>query len=209
MSDFLTLVISAFKKDSDAVVAVSQLAAKAIRKAYTSKEGSTVMVQVMLDHMTRNYRDALPTFFRKAGINVTIEPGKPAIVGGVLDKTKQAKVFAWLDTSPLVMDTEDVIRKKKAVKAPEGTIAEQGTRAIEAFIKRLSNDKNNPLAADVAAFVQRKLDKPAKVETVREAMTLVDEEGGVYELDEYELKFMIGWLVERQLQQETLSAKAA
>lgn len=144
MASFLDMVVSAFAADAANVQRVSELAKKAVRKAYTSKEGGLVLVQVMLDHMTRNYRDSLPSFFRKAGINITVDPGKPAIVGGVLDQSKQSKVFEWLDKADtLVCDPEAVIKQPRKPRKDAATWADAVKAAQKTIDSALAHAKKD------------------------------------------------------------------
>jgi hypothetical protein len=153
MSALLKSIQSAFNKDADAAQAVTKIAKKVVFTAYAKND--TLGVQLMLDAMTRNYRDALPRFFRRAGFTIDVQPGKPAIVG-LLDKSNQAKVFEWLgkDTT-MVVNPEDVF-KYKTKAAPSGTYAEQAAKAVEGFIKR--EKKAHP---EVGAIINQMIQRPA------------------------------------------------
>lgn len=152
MATIYESILSAFQKDADGAAAVTAVAKKVIMRSY--KSGDTLEVQLMLDNMTRNYRDVLPRFFKRAGFTVDVAPGKPAIVG-LLDKSNQAKVFEWLQKpDTVVVNPEDVIRKPKAVKADDRTNAEKADDAIKSLLARTKDD-------DVRGLINQRIQKPA------------------------------------------------
>jgi len=151
-ASFYSLVVSAFGKDASASQAVTELAKKAVRTAYSRPDG-LVMVQTMLDHMTKHYRSSLPRFFKLAGFTLDMTPGKPIIVQ-ILDKSKQAKVFAWLETA-VVVNPEDVIIQPKTKKPTPGTWVEQAQKSVERFVA--SQKKASP---EVGAIVNQMIQRP-------------------------------------------------
>lgn len=152
MATIYESILSAFQKDADGAAAVTAIAKKVIMRSY--KSGDMLEVQLMLDNMTRNYRDVLPRFFKRAGFTVDVAPGKPAIVG-LLDKSNQARVFEWLQKpDTVVVNPEDVIRKPKVAKADDRTNAEKADDAIKSLLARTKDD-------DVRGLINQRIQKPA------------------------------------------------
>lgn len=205
MATFYQSAIAAFGKDEAGAIAVTGLAKRAVKLAYS--RDSLTECQNMLDLMTKNYAKALPAFFKRAGINVLdATPQAPAIVHGVLDKAQQAKVFTWLDKETTwVVNPDDVMPKAKKSPADVKTAAEAQEKVqaiIDAQLKRM---KENGQANLLTAF-QNRLAAPKEVtKVVHEPGSFVTLDNKVFHLDAEEAGAVMQFLLTRQVAKAGLS----
>lgn len=205
MATFYQSAVAAFGKDEAGAIAVTALAKRAVKLAYS--RDSLTECQNMLDLMTKNYRDALPRFFKRAGISVIdATPQAPAIVNKVLDKTQQAKVFTWLDKPETwVVNPDDVMPKAKKPAVDVKTVAEAQAKVqgmIDSTIKRLKdNGQENLLEA-----YQSRLAAPKEVtKVVHEPGSFVTLDAKVFHLDAEEAAAVMQFLLNRQVAKAGLS----
>lgn len=207
MATFYQSVAAAFNKDAAGAHAVTELAKKAVRMAYSRPDAGIVMVQNMLDLMTKNYRDALPAFFKRAGIGITpATPQAPCIVNKVLDPSKQAKVFAWLEKpETVVVNPEDVMPKAKKPAADVKTSAEAQAKVQSWIDAKLKSLKEAGLDNLREAF-QARLAAPKTVkEVVHEPGSFVTLDGRAFHLDSEESEAVLQFLLTRQISKAGLS----
>lgn len=205
MATFYESALSAFNKDAAGAVAVTNLAKRAVKLAYS--RNSLTECQNMLDLMTKNYKDALPRFFKRAGISVIdATVMAPAIIGSVLDKSKQAKVFAWLDNPETwVVNPEDVAPRAKVAPKDIADLAEAKAKVqsmLDATLKRLKDNGQENLAM---LFQERIAGPKVVTEKTHEPMTFVTGEGHVYELDMDETEAVLDFLLARQVTKSGLA----
>lgn len=200
---YFNLVASAFGNDSKGALAVNTLAAMAVKAIYSNPEDGMIKVQIMLDAMTRNYRDSLPAFFRRMGLYIETTKGEMAICHGVKDKAAQAKVFAKLETD-FVCDPDAVIYQPRKVKAKvTASVADQklaanaeAQKAIDALIARVK--KTNPYAA---AEINSRL-SPVKIREVEAVPALTvtgSEDGQIETIDAAEYALIKTFLLKRRM----------
>lgn len=205
MATFYQSAVAAFNKDEAGAIAVTALAKKAVKLAYS--RDSLTECQNMLDLMTKNYRDALPRFFKRAGISVIDATAQaPAIIGKVQDKAQQAKVFAWLDKPETwVVNPDDVLphAKKPAVDVKTAAEAQAKVQSmIDATIKRLKDNKQDNL---LEAY-QARLSAPKKVkEVVYEPGSFVTLDNKVFHLDAEEAAAVVQFLLNREVAKSGLN----
>lgn len=158
----LSLIFRATEKTDAAVELLNDVARKAVRKAYSDPEDKGEYARVLFQHVADGLKSPIARFFRTCGLSVTLDGKRDTLsmIGSVVDRTKQAKLFERLDDmNAIILDIEDYAQKTRT--APDGTVAEQADKKIKDLISRVSKDKVNPFAKEVAALINQRLQRPA------------------------------------------------
>jgi hypothetical protein len=153
----LQSIFSAVQTTDKGLELLNEVARKAVRKAYSNAEDKGEFARTLFGHVADGLKSQLAHFFRRAGLNVTLDGKKDTLshIGGVVDANKQAKILAALpDMYAITLDMED--KSKKPKKDPEGTWAEQADAWIKSGIARLKKER-----PEVAGLVNQRLQKPA------------------------------------------------
>lgn len=135
---FTEQVVSLSARGAELAVKLQKLGAHAVKALYSNADKEPA--QFMLDNIPQYMRKPLASWFKKAGID-TLSPSTGSArftVMGVLDQKRQAKAFAFVD-STAVLTIEHEIRQPKKDKPLEGTAVDRAGKAVASLITRMKD----------------------------------------------------------------------
>lgn len=151
------LISRATSKADAGLELLNECARKAVRKAYSNTEDKGEYARVLFEYTADGLKSPLARFFRTCGLSVTLDGKRDTLsmIGDVLDRTMQQKVFDKLESmNAFVLDMQ--VKAKREPKPQDGTWAEQADKAIANMIARLKKDR-----PEVAGIVNQRLQTPA------------------------------------------------
>jgi hypothetical protein len=184
---FTEQVLSLSARGTELATKAHVLGVDAVKSAYSNNDLDKA--QFLLDNVPQYMRKPFAAWFRRAGLDVAAPDVGSArfTVLQVIDKKRQSKVFAWIDTNPVFNTVHEVVAEKKP-KELKGTPDERAQKAMSSLLSRLkeSDPETAALINDVWA-------------TERTMKSCLFHENGNYEpLDQAELEVVRGVLKMRR-----------
>ena len=134
---FADAVMAFAKRGANFAGVAKSLTERAVRSAFS--RDNLADAQYLLDNAPQFVRPAIASSFKRCGLEVA----KPEVGSSrymvicVVDKSKQAKVFAKLDDL-VVIEVEQKVKSAPKAKELKGEVAERATKALQSTITRLA-----------------------------------------------------------------------